>query len=195
MRRCFTFTHAMLSLDPQTWAWTSVQTSSPRAPSPSLYPVAQAGPDNSIFVYSGCAVTRQMPLCNASTLSNAAFKGAFSAPNSMSWSTVSAAASSAPVYGTCAASPWPHASFEADASFSQNGAAIMTGGITIASAFVPPLPLTAFPFDSPAALASVGGSVSPSKAAPQSRAFSACSMFGISDYFIMCATSFCTAFL
>jgi hypothetical protein len=29
----------------------------------------------------------------------------------------------------------------------------------------------------------------------QSRAFSACSMFGNGDYFIMCATAFCTAFL
>ncbi len=64
----------------------------------------------------------------------------------------------------------------------------MTGGITLASAFVPSLPLTVFEFDSAAALSSVGGSLQPSKAAPFPRAFSACSLFGVNDYFVMYAS-------
>ena len=91
-------------------------------------------------------------------------------------------------YGACVASPWPHASFEPDSSYSQLGAAIVTGGITLNSSFVAALPLTVFPYDSPTALASAG-TPSPAKAVPKSRAFSACSLIGISDYFIMCVLS------
>ncbi len=182
----YRLTRAPTRLDPTTWTWSAVQASSPAgAPSPSLYPVAQAGPDNTVFVYSGCAVTRQMPLCNASTLTNAAFRGALSAASSMAWTSVSVAASFSPLYGACSASPWPHASFQTDPSYSYNGAAIMSGGITVASTFVPPLPVTVFEFDSAAALSSVGGSVQSSKAAPAPRAFSACSLFGVNDYFVM----------
>lgn len=185
-RFLYRLTPPLISLDPNTWAWSAVQaSSSPSAPSPSLYPVAQSGPDNTVFVYSGCAVTRQLPLCNGSTLTNAAFRGALSAASSIAWTSVPVAASFTPLYGACSASPWPHASFQADPSYSYNGAAIVAGGITLASAFVPSLPLTVFEFDSAAALSSVGGSVQPSKAAPSPRAFSACSLFGVNDYFVM----------
>ncbi len=143
--------------------------------------------------YGGCLA---QPICNNSALSSAAFFGKLSSSSSSSsitWSPIANSASPAPLYGACVASPWPHASFEPEPSYSQSGAAMMTGGITLASAFVPSLPITAFPFDSPAALASIGAGAS--SARPQPRAFSACSLIGISDYFMMCAPSSPNGFL
>ena len=177
--------HTVPRLNPDTWVWTALQAASAAAPQPSLYPVAQAGPDNSLFVYSGCAVSPQQRTCSGSALSSAAFFGSISLSSSVTWASVDSAASSAPLYGACAASPWPHASFEPDASYSHSGAAIVAGGITLSSAILPSLPLTVFSFDSASALATVGGSALPSNPAPQPRAFSACSLMGISDYFVM----------
>lgn len=68
---------------------------------------------------------------------------------------------------------------------------MMTGGVTLDSAFVPPLPLTIFPFDSATSLASVGNAAS-SASKPQPRAFSACSLIGVNDYFLMYALPPCT---
>jgi hypothetical protein len=137
---------------------------------------------NNLRSYAGCFAR---PFCNNSALSSAAFFGTLSSssPPSINWSPVINSAAPAPLYGACVASPWPHAAFEPDPSYSQLGAAIMAGGITLAAAFVPPLPLTVFPFDSSTALASVMGAATSSR--PQLRAFSACSLMGISDYFIM----------
>jgi hypothetical protein len=178
--------HTVPRLDPDTWVWTALQAASAAAPQPSLYPVAQAGPDNSLFVYAGCAVSPPRWRCDGSALSSAAFFGSVSRSSSVTWVPVDSATGSAPLYGACAASPWPHASFEPDASYSHSGAAIVAGGITLSSTILPSLPLTVFSFDSASALTTVGGSALPSNPAPQPRAFSACSLMGISDYFIMC---------
>jgi hypothetical protein len=152
------------------------------APLPSLYPVAQAGPDNSVLVYSGCVVTLQSPFCNKDALSNAAFFGTLSSSSSIAWAAVSSGAAPTLRYGSCAASSWPHAAFQPDPSYSRRGAVFIAGGVTVKSDLVPVVPVVVFSFDSPGAFASLDGSGSP---LPQPRAFSACSMMGVDDYFVM----------
>ncbi len=166
-----------------------MQSTAAAAPSPTLYPVAQAGPNNSVFVYAGCRVSLLQPTCGGGALTNEAFYGSLSSSpsSSITWTPISTAATPAPLYGACSASPWPFASFAPDPSYSQLGAVVVAGGITLSSALIPTLPLTVLPLDSPTALSSAGvAPSSPSAALPSPRAFSSCSMIGISDYFLMC---------
>jgi hypothetical protein len=85
------------SLDPQSWQWSAVQASSATAPSPSLYPIASAGPDNSVLVYAGCAA---QPICNNPALSSSALYGKLTGTGTpaITWTSVAPASVPAPVY-------------------------------------------------------------------------------------------------